>query len=392
MFRTSRVSGLLLLAIGVCACGDNQASRTLSVPNAEPRASMQIGTNLWGLSFRRGATWDDVFRPEVDFATATNPWNPAFLEEAGHYQVIRFMDFGKVNNSTERSWSERTWKTDRRPAQERLAYEWMIDLCNRTGADIWINLPAEADDIYAFELAKLLQSELDPSRTIFVEWSNETWNSGFSQQQYAIDQGLALGLDRDPATAGAKFHVYRALRIFSQFEAVLGADNPRLVRVIAGQSVNTYLTGIHLAALKDDRINPTGMSVDVYAIAPYFGRGVDGLASNVIDQLADGVASAIDDVRLQYDLIAPTGMRLVAYEGGQHVTTNADSVNARPEMYDLYTRYLDGISPYLSIFTHYVHNGRWGSGGSWGAESYVGQPLSEAHKLRAMLDWMSANP
>jgi hypothetical protein len=103
----------------------------------------------------------------------------------------------------------------------------------------------------------------------------------------------------------------------------------------------------------------------------------------------DQVVSA---VQAQHDLIAPTGMQLITYEGGQHVTTNSHIVNAKSEMYALYTRYLDGISPYLSIFTHYTHNGQWGAIGSWGAESFVGQPLEEAHKLRAIIDWIAAHP
>ncbi len=354
-----------------------------------PGAGMKVGTNFWDLGW---GIWDDVFRSGVDFSTVTDPWNPAFVDEVRHYRVLRFMDFGQVNRSTEQSWSDRTLATEPRPAQERLAYEWMIDLCNRTGADMWVNLPTQADDAYALELATLIEGDLDPSLRVYVEWSNETWNGGFSQYQYAVDQGLALGLDADGYTAGAKFHVYRAIRAFEQFDTVFGAGSPRVVRVIAGQAVNTWLTGIHLDALADPAINPAGMSADAYAIAPYFGGGVDGSAGDAVTQLAGQVTEAIAAVGAQHELIAPTGMELVAYEGGQHVYDSADIVNARPEMYTLYTDYLDGVAPYLAVFSHYLHNGEWGPGGAWGAERYVGQPLAEAHKLRAIFDWIAANP
>ena len=43
-------------------------------------------------------------------------------------------------------------------------------------------------------------------------------------------------------------------------------------------------------------------------------------------------------------------------------------------------------------FCHYLHNGQWSSGGAWGAERTVGQPLAEAHKLRAIYDWIAAHP
>jgi hypothetical protein len=380
----------LVASLCLVSCGSEGASGggVSGGAGPAPRTGMKIGTNFWDLGW---GIWDDVFRSGVDFATATDPWNPAFLEEVRHYNVLRFMDFGRANSSTEQRWSERTHKTDVRPAQERLAYEWMIDLCNRASADLWITLPTQADDSYAFELAKLIATNLDPSLKVYVEWSNETWNSGFPQYQYAVDQGLALGLGPDPYAAGARYHVQRSLRLFAQFDAVFGAGSPRVVRVIAGQAVNTFLTGIHLAALADARINPTGLMVDAYAIAPYFGHDVDGGAANAVSLLGTSVAEAIAGVHAQHDLTAATGMRLIAYEGGQHITTNADVVNAKPEMYTLYTDYLDGIAPYLGTFSHYLHNGEWGSGGAWGAERFVAQPLDQAHKLRAIFNWIAAH-
>jgi hypothetical protein len=61
-------------------------------------------------------------------------------------------------------------------------------------------------------------------------------------------------------------------------------------------------------------------------------------------------------------------------------------------MYQVYLDYLTGVSPHIKIFAHYLHNGEWSSGGAWGAERYVGQPLGEAHKLRAIYDWIEAHP
>lgn len=356
---------------------------------AVPAVRSAIGTNFWNLGW---GIWDDVFAAGVDFSTTDNPWNPAFLAEVSHYGVVRTMDFSQANISTEQTWAERTQPTDGPPGQERLAWEWIIDLSNRTSTDLWINLPTESDDDYALELATLIRAELEPDRVVYVEWSNETWNGGFPQAQYAIDRGLELGLDADGYTAGAKYHVYRAIRIFEQFDAVFGADDPHIVKVIAGQAVNTWLTGIHLAALQDATVNPSGMAVDAYAIAPYFGHDVDGNGADALPQLQAAVEAAVDAVNSQADAVGPAGLSLMAYEGGQHVTTGADVVSSTPEMYDLYSAYLDGVMPRLDRFVHYLHNGEWSSGGAWGAERYVGQPLSEAHKLRALYDWIEAHP
>jgi hypothetical protein len=94
----------------------------------------------------------------------------------------------------------------------------------------------------------------------------------------------------------------------------------------------------------------------------------------------------------EYDLVSKAGLQLVAYEGGQHVGANAEMINARPEMYQLYTSYLDALAPSLHLFMHYCHNGGWSDDQAWGAETFVGQPLAQAHKLRALLDWIKAHP
>ncbi len=57
-----------------------------------------------------------------------------------------------------------------------MAYEWMIDLCNRTQRDMWVCVPHFADEHYMYQLACLIRDSLDPSLRCYAEWSNETWN------------------------------------------------------------------------------------------------------------------------------------------------------------------------------------------------------------------------
>jgi hypothetical protein len=369
-----------LFAQATCA----QASGAPPPPPPPAASGMRVGTNFWNLGW---GIWNDVFVAGATFAAGSNPWRQAFLDEASHYSVLRFMDFGQVNSSTERAWSDRTAPAT--PGQEKLAYEWMIDLCNRVGADLWVTVPHQANQDYSFQLATLINANLKPGLKVYVEWSNETWNGMFSQTQYALDQGKALGLDADPWTAAFKYHVYAAVRVFAQFDRVFGAGSARLVKVIAGQDGNTWLTGVHVKALADRSINPDGVKANAYAIAPYFGRDVNGAAPDVIAQLSANVQAEIAGVQQQVPVATGGGLSLISYEGGQHVLSSADLVNARPEMYTLYTQYLDGLAPSLKLFMHYVHNGAWSSGGAWGAERFVGEPLATAHKLRALFDWIT---
>jgi hypothetical protein len=360
------------------------------VATTAPKVSgpMKIGTNFWNLGW---GIWDDVFAAGAAFATGTTPWRPEFLQEVAPYAALRFMDFGETNGSSQVTWADRTQPTAPASAQTKLAYEWMIDLCNRLGRDMWVTVPHRADEAYGLALADLIQRSLDPKLKVYVEWSNETWNGGFPQTQYSYDQGNALGLSSDPWTAAFKYHVYAAVRLFHSFDTVFGANSPRVVKVLAGQSPNSWITEQHLAALADPKINPLGVKVDAYAIAPYFGHDVDGAAGDAVTRLHQAVQQAIGEVKKQYEVVHAAGLPLLAYEGGQHVLNNAQVVNQRPEMYDIYKEYLDGVAPYFALFMHYVHNGNWNPGGAWGAEKFVGEPLSESPKLRSLFDWIKSH-
>jgi hypothetical protein len=353
---------------------------------AQSTPVMKVGTNFWDLGW---GIWDDVFVSGASFADPTaSPWRPLFLQEIQPYAALRFMDFGGTNDSTVRQWSDRTPPDAPAADQVRLAYEWMIDLCNRTHQDMWVTIPHLADDDFVFRLAMLIRATLDRSLKVYVEWSNETWNGQFEQTRHAYEQGLALGLDPDPWTAAFKYHVYAAVRVFAQFEKSFGPHSRRLVKVLAGQSGNPWVTSVHLAALADPRINPARVTANAYAIAPYFGRDVDGYAAGAVNLLRLDMRATLGEVIQQHAVVSPSGLKLLAYEGGQHVLQGANLINARPEMLTIYKEYLDGLAPYLSLFMHYVHSGQWSPGGAWGAVQRVGAPSA---KLRALFSWIASH-
>jgi hypothetical protein len=380
-------TGTLIPAMAIAAPAAAPAP-TAAATTAKVSGPMKIGTNFWNLGW---GIWDDVFAPGAVFAGGANPWRAQFLTEVAPYAALRFMDFGDTNGSSQVTWADRTQPGAPASAQTRLAYEWMINLCNRLGRDMWITVPHRADEAYDLALANLIKQDLDPKLKVYVEWSNETWNGAFPQTQYAYQQGNALGLSSDPWTAAFKYHVYAAVRLFHQFDTVFGTDSPRVVKVLAGQSSNSWITGQHLEALADPKINPLGVKADAYAIAPYFGHDVDGAAGDAPAQLHAAVQKAIEEVKSSYAIVSAAGLPLLAYEGGQHVLNNAEVVNQRPEMYQIYQEYLDGVAPYFALFMHYVHNGNWNPGGAWGAERYVGEPLTESPKLRAIFDWIKSH-
>jgi hypothetical protein len=122
------------------------------------------------------------------------------------FSVIRFMDFTSTNWNQNVEWADRTPPT--RPSQQwsdpaygwegrGAAWEYAIQLANETARDAWINIPAKASDDYIRQLALLIRdggngfAGLDPKLKLYVEYSNEVWNGGFSQCNENHDMAVA---------------------------------------------------------------------------------------------------------------------------------------------------------------------------------------------------------
>jgi hypothetical protein len=222
---------------------------------------------------------------------------------------------------------------------------------------------------------------------LYLEYSNETWNGGFSQCGYCRTEGQALSLRSDATQAGYAFHGWAATRMFAAAEMVFGAHSSRTVNVIAGWTANVGVVGIGSAFVNDTLYNPWGVRVDAVAIAPYMGAGASDLAGVAAD-----IPNKASEAANHRNFANARGVLLLAYEGGQHLTTNAATVCRQSGMYNVYTEYLDSMGKYIDVLSHYNHVGDWGSGGAWGSMEYTGQPISQAHKYRALVDWAAAHP
>jgi hypothetical protein len=320
------------------------------------------------------------------------------------------MDWGRTNDSPLRSWSERPQVSDVRYTTARgVPLEIMLELSNRLSADPWLTLPHLADDAYIAAYAQLLGRTLAPGRKAYVEHSNEVWNGMFTQAKYAASRGAALGLSSDAFSAQLLYHAKRSVEMFKIFERELGGTE-RLVRVMAAQASNAW-TSSKLLELEGAAAN-----TDALAVAPYFGGelGTPEVAGTIrglsADQLVDYIAQsslprAISWMRDNASVAATHGVRLIAYEGGQHLAgvsgeqdsapLNAlfDATNRHPRMKSLYTTYLEGWRQSGGQeFAHYVNCGTFSKWGRWGALEHQQQARTTAPKFDAIQSFIETNP
>jgi hypothetical protein len=361
--------------------GGAAAGPAATMTNPAPGTRFFVGTNFWNIDWEGQ---DDFFQAGVDFTTATDPWRPELLADLAPYAVLRFMDWNQTNdsNNAQAVWSTRKQKTQ--PQSEPVAFEWQIDLCNRARKDYWLNVPHEATADFWQRLAQLVHDQLDPSLRVYVEWSNEVWNSGFPQNAYSANKAMSLGLPG--ATPAIAYQVYESVRMYQAFESVFGKGSPRLVKVIAGQAAWTGPCSDEMTAFADRSINPGGTRADFYAIAPYF-------SGTSIKDLGASIATVVQWTQASRACASGGGLPIISYEGGsdsQSAPNNGCStLQQDPGMHDLYTQYLDGISgaELTGPFMQYTH-----TGACWGLKVKTGDALTAAPKYKGLVDWLAAHP
>jgi hypothetical protein len=350
-----------------------------------------------------------VILPGFEETYGAQPFHPDFLERWAKFKVLRFMDLQRTNNSEQVDWSDRpTPAMQTQGSDAGVALEYLIGLANTLGADPWFCMPHRATDDYIRHFAEKVQTELDPGLKVYVEYSNECWNGIFAQAGYCRDNGRELGLSDNDYQAQLRYYSKRSVEIFAIWEDVFGGTD-RLVRVLAAQSANPW-TSEQVMDFEDAYEH-----ADVFGIAPYFGNALghpktqDEVAQMTVDEVLDECAEYIEQgnetIARQAQLAEGRGLRLVAYEAGQHLvghggaennenlTALFHAANRHPRMGQLYRDYLAGWKQnggtVAMMFSSMATNSKWGS---WGLMEYHGQPAAEAPKYQAVIEYLDANP
>jgi hypothetical protein len=295
--------------------------------------------------------------------------------------------------------------------EERLSVgvpvETMVELCNRVNRHGWFCMPHMADDDYVQQFAAYVFANLDPGLRAYVEYSNEVWNSIFTQAGYCENRGIAAGLSGSNFDKRLKFYGRRSGQIFDIWATEFASARERLITVLCAQAstTSTITTPMNFEGTAD--------KTDVIGIAPYF-----AINANLARE-AEIEAWTLDDVFNELvTLQVPTaltrianykatansyGKPLVAYEGGQHLSATQgvennttiqalfNNANRDSRMGDMYRTYLRGWRDAGGdLFYHFNNCGTWNKWGSWGALEYLEQPTNESPKYSALMEYLDS--
>lgn len=316
---------------------------------------------------------------------------------AGTRAVIRAMELTRTNGyKPVTGWANRSLTTWNSQATGfGMAWETVCDLANEVGADLWVCIPHQYADADITSLAALLLTDLGTNLRVFVEFSNEVWNTSFDAYSHAatgtgaVEMGNAAGFSGTDSQKAKKWYAKRSAEMFDLFKTAWGQSSFRLVKVLGTQASQTTVTDTILDYFEETTIdavnvNPNGTKVNAVAIAPYFGAhtttgdrfgediGANTGDSTYLTATDDALLTRIQDnymplavsfMQAQKNALAIwaaisskpyTGAQLICYEGGASITSEnaTDQANAAltarlsslrtlPGFYDLVLYYLD---------------------------------------------------
>jgi len=321
-------------------------------------------------------------------------FDPQYVESLRPFKVIRFMDWQASNFNEPVTWATRHTPASIDNAQhDGVSIEDMIILTKATHADPWFNMPWNGDDDYFERFARMVHDNVPADRTVYVEMGNELWNHAFKASQQAQKEGMAAGLAPDPNRAGLYRYAQRLAHVMDIWKKVY-ADRPgRLVRVAACQNGDGCAKTV--LGYED-----TAKHIDALATAPYFGARLNRIPIASADEVFAALDPEIEgtlELALKAKAVASQyGKRYIAYEGGQHLifkdTALEEQVERDPRMYQAYKKYLDiWRSRIGDTIALYVSSGSVSRFGGWGLIEYIGQPLNEAPKMRAVQEAIDAS-
>ena len=361
-----------------------------------------------------------LLRPGYALGT-TQVFTNQLLQALAPYGNLRMMELLHTNGNPVTNWIGRKLASDPTQQDARgVAWEYVIQLANAANKDIWINIPQGVDltdtsaNNYVTQLATLLKANLNPNLHVYVEYSNELWNTQFSQTTNNMNAAIAdVNSGADPTLNydninnqwywGYRRVAHQIVKISQLFANVYGAAaiNATIRPVYVSQEVQPYLTEDSLTYIQKNFGSP---SLYIYAIggAPYFAAGssdttLDGLFTALqagLNQFLPGFSGqpvysgGTVWTGISFKSLANYyGLHSVAYEGGPDLTAESNSVLAEQAANDIRINQLDQdeLADFFGcgndLFVFYKLSAPPGSGSVFGVYEDITVPTEKSIAL-----------
>lgn len=343
-----------------------------------------------------------IIPAEYEFTYQQNQFQDVFLEKAAPFGFYRFMGWQNVNNSPLSKWNQRAYPGQYTYSINRgVPYEIIAEFANKTGKDIWVCVPHQADSNYIANMAKIFRDSIkNQDVKIFVEYSNEVFNNGW------FDHGSYVVSSQCPAPTALKSNqAYAAAWMQAWVHKIWGnvfsGQQDRLIRVGSVKQWDTLYCSSFMQIITNPLYSD---GIDFLVTGAYVSpqsRYSQLSASSTSDDVMKLMWSVLEeskDLLLNIKKIADRyQLPLGVYEGGQHLqgSQNMSAFNAMrnaqytQSMYDLTLHWL--AFHYLNdvkFFDYFSLVGTYGESGFWGALEHMYQTEAESYKYKALMDFI----
>ncbi len=282
-------------------------------------------------------------------------FNKDYLARVRDMHAMRFMPWSNIRANTAVEWNERaTIGTAFYTGDMGVPAERMVDLANAINATPWLSIPYKASDDHMQKYARMVKNRLRKNQKVYVELSNEVWNSIFPNATYAAREADRIWKFPYPKVPqgkrrvllSANWYAMRSVQMCQIFKKEFGGQRNRVKCAVGTLNSVPWVGKEILDCPLWKPANGCGRHIDAFGIGPYFGdyiakkefrstvkgwtRDSDGGKSRLFQEILNGgmlpngpQGGAMPLLKSQLAankaLADKYGLEMVAYESGQHL-------------------------------------------------------------------------
>ena len=282
-------------------------------------------------------------------------FNKDYIARIREMHSLRFMPWTNPRGNEAIEWNQRaTIGTAHYTGNNGVPAERMVDMANAVNATPWLSIPYKASDDYMRQYARMVKNRLRKDQKVYVEYSNEVWNTIFPAATYAARKADSLWKFPYPKVAqgkrrvllAANWYAKRSVEMCQIWKKEFGGQRNRVKCVVGSLNSVPWVGKEILDCPLWKAANGCGRHIDAYGIGPYFGdyiarkehrqtvknwtREADGGKSRLFQEILHGgmlknspAGGAMGRLKTQLvqnkQLADKYRLQLLAYEAGQHL-------------------------------------------------------------------------